>query len=215
VPRWQPAFRLLNVRYEVLGPALAPDQELVWSSQDHRIVRNRSALPRALFVRRAVRIDSWLELQKRLRRDVPGEPEVILAEALPGDFTGVSGVEAVPRFAHYSEHRVSLDVETDTPGWLVLSDAWYPGWRAFVDGAEAWILRANYAFRAVAVSEPGPHRVEFVYEPPSFKAGVALTLAAAAFAVAACVMCATTAALSRRKKASKDRETVARDGIIE
>jgi uncharacterized membrane protein YfhO len=46
----------------------------------------------------------------------------------------------------------------------VLSDQWYPGWTATVDGKPAAILRADVALRAVALS-PGAHRVRFRYQP--------------------------------------------------
>jgi uncharacterized membrane protein YfhO len=57
---------------------------------------------------------------------------------------------------------------------LVLSDTFYPGWKAFVDGKEEKILRANYNFRAVPLTA-GTHRVEFVYDPLSFKLGALTT----------------------------------------
>jgi uncharacterized membrane protein YfhO len=58
---------------------------------------------------------------------------------------------------------------------LVLSDTYYPGWKAFVDGKETKIYRADYAFRAIPLNA-GTHRVEFTYDPISFKLGVGGTL---------------------------------------
>lgn len=62
-------------------------------------------------------------------------------------------------------NTVTVDVQP-LPDYRILTflDAYYPGWIARVDGIEAPILRANEAFKAVALS-PGPHRVEFVYRP--------------------------------------------------
>jgi uncharacterized membrane protein YfhO len=71
--------------------------------------------------------------------------------------------------------RFNLSAEGD--GFLVLSDVWYPGWKARVDGMDTPILRANYLFRAVPVSN-GEHTVEMIYQPPSFLAGLAVTLLA-------------------------------------
>jgi uncharacterized membrane protein YfhO len=61
----------------------------------------------------------------------------------------------------------------------VLTDTFYPGWTASVDGSPQPILRANYLFRAVRLPA-GDHRVTFVYAPRSFAwgAGIALTTAA-------------------------------------
>jgi uncharacterized membrane protein YfhO len=74
-------------------------------------------------------------------------------------------------------NRVTIRAVLDAPGYLVLADTWYPGWRATVDGEPAEILRANYAFRAVWL-EAGEHVVEMVYRPLSVIGGGAVSLAA-------------------------------------
>ncbi len=57
---------------------------------------------------------------------------------------------------------------------LVLSESYYPGWEAEIDGTKAKVLRANYVFRAVCVPEGG-HTVVFTFRPASFSYGMALT----------------------------------------
>jgi uncharacterized membrane protein YfhO len=59
--------------------------------------------------------------------------------------------------------------------FLFVSESFYPGWRAFVDGREAKIYRANYMFRAVPLPS-GAHTVKFVYDPVSLKAGALVSL---------------------------------------
>ena len=63
------------------------------------------------------------------------------------------------------------------PGYLVLADTFYPGWQVFVDGQESALLRANYAFRAVAL-EAGDHEVHFRYRPRSFVVGLVCSMIA-------------------------------------
>jgi hypothetical protein len=75
----------------------------------------------------------------------------------------------------YDPHKVVVDTETTAPGILVLSDAWYPGWRVTVDGQNAEILRVNYALRGVYV-DGGTHRVEFQFRPHSLYLGATTTL---------------------------------------
>ena len=77
----------------------------------------------------------------------------------------------------YAPERVTVEVETGAPGYLVLGDAWYPGWRATVDGAPAPIERANLLFRAVPVPA-GTHTVQFTYRPLSVTAGATISAAA-------------------------------------
>jgi uncharacterized membrane protein YfhO len=64
-----------------------------------------------------------------------------------------------------------MDVTLDRPGYLVLADTYYPGWRVAVNGEEQPILRANHAFRAVALPE-GESHVAFRYDPLSFRFGL-------------------------------------------
>jgi hypothetical protein len=70
--------------------------------------------------------------------------------------------------------RVDIAVQARRPGYLILADSFYPGWQATVDGAEAPILAANLAFRAVRVPA-GEHRVSFRYRPSSVVVGAAVS----------------------------------------
>jgi hypothetical protein len=73
--------------------------------------------------------------------------------------------------------RVTIEAALDQPGYVVLLDAWDPGWRATVDDLDAPVLRANTAFRAVAVPA-GRHRVELHYRPRSVRVGLLVSAAA-------------------------------------
>jgi uncharacterized membrane protein YfhO len=79
-------------------------------------------------------------------------------------------------------------VEVDAPaaGWLVLSDRFFPGWTAKVDGAPTPIFRANAMMRAVKVDR-GKHGVEFVFRQPGLRPGAAVS-AAAWFALACLIV---------------------------
>lgn len=71
----------------------------------------------------------------------------------------------------YRPTRISLDVEASSSGLLFLSDPFYPGWKALVDGKETSVYRANYALRAIPVAK-GRHSVVFLFQPQSFSFGV-------------------------------------------
>lgn len=62
--------------------------------------------------------------------------------------------------------RIEIELEPAAPGgaFLVLSDTYYPGWRALADGVEAKVVRTNYAFRGVKLPE-GAKRVVFFFDP--------------------------------------------------
>jgi hypothetical protein len=74
-----------------------------------------------------------------------------------------------------SNNGLGLQVKAAEDSLLVLSDTYYPGWKAFVDGKETKIYRADYTFRAIPLNA-GTHRVEFVYDPMSFKLGAGVTI---------------------------------------
>jgi len=77
-----------------------------------------------------------------------------------------------------SDDRMSLSLEVEAcgRGLLVVTDSWYPGWEAKVDGKEAPLHLANYLVRAVPVPA-GKHHVELHYRPLSFRLGLGFTLA--------------------------------------
>lgn len=101
-----------------------------------------------------------------LEHDLPPGPMVQRGSAAPGRATVV----------RYEPGRVTVETEADAARLLVLTDTFFPGWIATIDGARTEILRANYAFRAVVVP-PGRHAAEFRYRPASFRVGAGLSAA--------------------------------------
>jgi hypothetical protein len=74
-----------------------------------------------------------------------------------------------------SNTHMEVRTSSATTGFLITSDAFYPGWRAIVDGREATLYRADYAIRGVMLP-PGQHMVSFDYKPRRFYPGAALSL---------------------------------------
>jgi uncharacterized membrane protein YfhO len=75
-----------------------------------------------------------------------------------------------------SENELQVRVSAQRSSLLVLSETFYPAWRAYVDGRPAHIYRANYLFRAVAVPS-GDHLVELRYESAAFQLGLLISAA--------------------------------------
>jgi uncharacterized membrane protein YfhO len=77
----------------------------------------------------------------------------------------------------YEPERVEILAESRGENvYLILSDAWYPGWQATLDGQPVPILRANGMFRAVHVP-PGQHEIVFTYRSKPFEIGTAVSIA--------------------------------------
>jgi hypothetical protein len=118
------------------------------------------------------------EILRRLR-DPAFDPEGFLY--VEGDAPSPPSVRGTgsASIERYEPDRVIVRTKADAPAFLLLADAWYPGWRATVDGADAPLYRADYLLRAVHV-DAGEHVVDFRYRPGSFRAGVCLSLLALA-----------------------------------
>lgn len=98
----------------------------------------------------------------------------VLLEEDPGFVAATSS--AIRTNVTIDEQRLLVSVETLKDTLLVVTDAYYPGWNAYIDGKRAKVLRANFALRAVHVP-PGTHEVIVVYEPMSWKIGIAISFA--------------------------------------
>jgi hypothetical protein len=79
------------------------------------------------------------------------------------------------KIINQNDDSILMDVNSSQSGWLVLSDVWYPGWKAYLDQKEVPILHANYLFRAVSVPA-GEHTIIYRYSPLSFFVGGTLSL---------------------------------------
>ncbi len=164
-----------------------------YADAEARVYLSHTTRPRAFLVGQAVRYDQrWqaldrltagLDIQRSMTVEggVPAEAAPLVVDGpldprqpLPPapDAAGLGRVALVEDEAQ----RVSLRAETTAPSFLVLSDTFYPGWRAAVDGSPTPILLANYTFRAVYLP-PGVHSVTFAFEPTSARLGAAISLA--------------------------------------
>jgi hypothetical protein len=93
--------------------------------------------------------------------------------AAPSEGAGASFQEA--EITERAPNRLVVEVDRQAPGYLVLLESWYPGWRCRLeDGQELPIWRANHLFRSVAVPA-GRHRLEFRFEPSTYFVGRAVS----------------------------------------
>ena len=79
------------------------------------------------------------------------------------------------KIGHYSANQVALGVNMQSPGFLVLADAYHPDWKVYVNGTASKIFQTDYFLRSVFLPA-GKHTVHFVFSPDSFKIGSAVSL---------------------------------------
>jgi hypothetical protein len=167
---------------QALRPVLTAD---VLMEEPVRVFEVPDFLPRAYAVGGARIADGGGALRLLLDGQFDPRREVVLPSGSPAPRDpGFRGAVAI---THLGTDRMAMDVDLSAPGYVVIVDAFDPGWRARVDGREAEVLRANVAFRAVAVAA-GRHSIELRYRPRALVAGLAVTaLSVLALAAAAAV----------------------------
>jgi hypothetical protein len=110
--------------------------------------------------------------------DVDLAREVLLdRDPSPRPPAGFRSPILLARLAEDRPERVVAEITTNSPGLLVLTDLFYPGWIAEEEGRRLEILRADGFFRAVALPA-GTHRVTFRYRPLSVLVGAGISAAA-------------------------------------
>jgi len=129
------------------------------------------------FVVGAVQVQSRSQVVQAIEGTKPFDPnQVALVEqrcdgcqraATPGPAGHVAAVR-------WGKGSASLDVTADRVGLVVLSQSWFKGWTATVDGSSAPVVRTDGLILGVPVAA-GHHHVVFRYRPPAMKAGIAVS----------------------------------------
>ncbi|MGH7821216.1 MAG: YfhO family protein, partial [Candidatus Binatia bacterium] len=164
-------LRMFNVRYviaayPVVSAALRPPVVFPEGFGVQEVV---DPLPRAFVVGEAIPVRSDGEALARLRSaalDPERQALVHGAVDLPADAAPSRDVRITQR----SHVRMRLEARLERPGLLVVSEGWYPGWEATVDGRKAPLLRANMMMRAVTLPA-GEHVVELRFRSPAIRQG--------------------------------------------
>jgi Bacterial membrane protein YfhO len=147
----------------------------------YQLYENADAFPRAYVVHSAEALTEPSKVLQQLKSTDLHRTVLLEAELAPSvgrELPNQDGADSeAVRICDYRPNRVVIDVTTGTAGYLVLTDPWFPGWECTVDGQPQELYRANFVFRAVAVS-PGTHRVVFRFRPRSYDWGKNITVSA-------------------------------------
>ncbi|MBN1586782.1 MAG: YfhO family protein [Candidatus Omnitrophica bacterium] len=171
-------FDLLSARLWVSdkrSPLPAPDPSLpvIFQNSRYQVWGSLGARPRAWVVHRAkVVFDDESALTQLLSKGRAYEEEVFLEwDKAPIDLPQVDspGFSAATVVSS-NPHSLIIDTVSEDPGFLVVSDTYYPGWWATLDGEPAELLCANYLMRAVYLPS-GQHTVRMDYRPRSVTLG--------------------------------------------
>lgn len=148
---------------------------LAYEKDGWKVFENKKRAPRIFLAGDYKVFSNIREFENIFFADSFDPSKIILLEENPIGFkAGNNSKLNDVKLISYFPNEVKVGVNTDTDKLFFLSDTYYPGWKAYVDGKETKIYRANYAFRAIAIPR-GRHIVKFLYDPLSFKIGYSIS----------------------------------------
>jgi|SRR3989344_2340689 len=142
------------------------------------ILENKDVLSRAYLVDNyVIEKDQQKILNTFFNKDFDISNNVILEEKPDLDTSSKKEEKSVrvAKITKYTAGEIKVLVNTDKNRILLLSDNYYPGWRAHIDGQPVKLYRANYSFRAMPVQK-GKHEIVFNYKPTSFLIGIIISI---------------------------------------
>src|SRR3989344_2165523 len=178
-------FSLLNVKYIIdsnnykhtnLDNTLSSYHlKKVWNDGKFNIYEYKDALPRFFMVGDYEVADDRQKILDQIYSDSIDLSKKIILEETPKNFSKNSNAAGKSTLISYKPTEVAIKTSSNFNMLLFISDNFYPGWNALVDGKPSKIYRADYSFRAVVVPA-GKHVVRFIYQPLSFVIGAIITL---------------------------------------
>jgi hypothetical protein len=168
--------QLFNTRY-IMKPAGVSDPNPIYQDSFWKIYENPVALPHAWVVHNI----RYQASDKDVLEDLSGHPGELRRAAFMSTYIGKSlelpsgGDEGDVRITSYEPNRISAQVHTSASGLVVMSEMFYPGWRATVNGKESRIYKVDYLLRGIVVPA-GESKVGLFFSPLILWAGFSITV---------------------------------------
>ncbi len=184
-PRWGTCFPAVDLNSRVLdllndrvllavNPIDNPRLRLAAEVDEFKLYQNTAVLPRFFLASRVRAVETLDEAAALLHRpDFDPASTAVVEQVRDWQPTGQGHVTEVS----YQPARLALTVDVPAAAFLVLTDAYYPGWVATIDGRPATIYATDVAFRGLEVPA-GTHRVEMRFQPRILWWSAAVSLAA-------------------------------------
>lgn len=139
------------------------------------LYKNSHVLPRAYIVSNA-RVIKNEEKTLSVVTDKTFQPkEYVILNSIPSIPLRNKQTDEKVTIVSYSPNTIKVSLQLQNPGFLVLSELWYPGWKAYDNGKELPIYRADFLLRSVSLPK-GNHIILWQYDPVSFKVGASISL---------------------------------------
>jgi hypothetical protein len=150
-----------------VAQATVPGNRLEWAPRP-------SALPLVTAGQRPVFADDNTAFAALSQTNADLRQIVFLPPEARGALSATRQVAARVRASHFANQKVAIQTEAPAPSLVVISQTYYPAWKAYVDGRPVKLWRANYAFQALQVPA-GQHQIELRYEDRTLRTGAVLS----------------------------------------
>lgn len=169
-------LELLNVKYVITNSKMEKEfLKLVYetnasfdyfklqnTNKTTYVYENLRFLPRAYIVHDVKVMDKENILNEIKTEEFNPIKYIIIEENFSEPLRNTDAIEK-SEITYFSPNKITINTSLAEPGFLVLSEIWYPRWKAFVDGKETKIYKTNYILRSVYLDK-GTHNVSFVYK---------------------------------------------------
>ena len=189
IRRISPIYNLFNLKYLLINSNRKidiPGYDEVYNDANLAILQNRYAMNRAYLPRRIKIVNEEDEALRGLFElpSISGEQIILERDSfaqLPVEYDSLlhrEDPDETVEIVKYSANRIVLRAKLASDAWIMLTDTFYPGWKATIDGqAEASIIPANYVFRAIHVPQ-GLHEIILQFKPTYFFVSIMIALIA-------------------------------------
>lgn len=169
-------WSLLNVKYIITPQELGPPPAFRSQEENALVYVNEQRTPRAYFVARAERADAKTIVGKLKAADFNPRQVAYLETTPPAGIDSAAAENATVQITGKTFHEMKMKTRSSATGLLVVSEIYYPSWKAYIDGKEVPILKTDYILRSIVVPA-GEHTIEMRYVSEKFETGKTLSLA--------------------------------------
>jgi len=158
-------WRMLNVKYVIIDQNINfPGLTLATTDNKDFVFKNQNALPRFYFVNNVEKAKGIEILNKIKNNEFDPKQKAFVEENIT---LGLGDTLASVTLNKYTDEKIVLKTKSSTSQFLFAGNTYLPGWKAFINGKEAKVYKANYGFMGVVVPK-GNNTIEMVYAPNSF-----------------------------------------------
>lgn len=147
--------------------------EKVFEDKSVAVLRNNQVVPRAYIIGKTISVEENAIFNKLLEKNFDYLKIAVISD--PRNVINNEDFSKTPVFyQEVSNNHIKLSGNFTQNSFVVVTNTYYPGWEAYIDGQKTEILKTNYAFQGVTINKPA-QTVDLLYNPFSFKLGLMLT----------------------------------------